>query len=101
MGEPITRNWSDIYGNTGLYLIPNTGQRELEFPQNAIASSSSYGINSSQKFTHFDPHRPLYLAQTEPTPSEEIEIPVIPPTDLVEVTAAEQEFDQQRQIITV
>lgn len=119
LGEPVTLNWSDVYGKTQLYLIPRNevswgifeyspttpierGFLGEEFCQNAIASSSqvSYGINSSEQFTLFDRHRPLYLAQTEPSGSDNIPIPVIPPTDLVEVTAAEQEFDQQRQIIT-
>ncbi|KKD37427.1 hypothetical protein WN50_14450 [Limnoraphis robusta CS-951] len=41
------------------------------------------------------------LSQTPSQPSPEtVPIPVILPTDLVEVTADRQEFDQQRQIIT-
>lgn len=105
LGSPITRNWSDLYGDTELYLIPNTPQTELEFPESAISleeihanpSPSTYAINPRHQF---QPFHPLPIAQAEPTPSEELSIPIIPPTDLVEVSAQEQEFDQQRQIIT-
>ncbi len=67
----------------------------LEFNSDlAIVPSTKVEYHLSQSFNF------LTEPQITQAPPEAIPIPIIPPTDLVEVTADRQEFDQQRQIIT-
>ena len=85
-------------------------------PSSQRRGKVSYDFTSSLNFapkTFSTPETPLQTQQTqtssfpllsqtpgEPNPEAEIPIPVILPTDLLEVTADRQEFDQRRQIVT-